>query len=328
MDLAKAKRFNQGLDADGVALVARARKLTPAQVATWGATVLAGVASWQARNGLTADGMVGPKTATKMAASEGDVGAQRVVGRDLDLAALQFPDHRFGIDISYYQPNIEPAKIYKAGCRFAVLRLGQRKNLDSKVESHKAALQAVGIKAWSYYLGQQIVDGVKTDPKAYARFAADHHVRIGVWNGGGELDLEPDSAGKPPRFYEAAVDAWGRKPAAEWVRVWLEESEDIIGTVAPVYLSLAIARAGGDELRAAVGNRPVHWALYQAEPMLPRRASPGAKEGWDRWDLWQFRADDRPTIAGGRCPGVMNGTKACDLNVVNPASPLTALFGA
>jgi hypothetical protein len=348
MDLAKAKRFNQGLDADGVALVARALKLTPAQVATWGDTVLAGVASWQARNGLAADGMVGPKTATKMAASEGRVSAPRIIPNLISEAAAQFPDHRFGSDISLWNNEIDPSKF--GGCSFVIIKATEGDFTDPLYLQHRATMaKAAGVKLGNYHL-PRMVDGKKgdwinlpiIDPVKQAKYAA----AVAKANPAEFLeamDMEPDSIGDPnkkPRFFSALLRAYGagkigtwaptaQEKAAKWVGDWLDVFENESGTEAVWYGSPRLMKEGGEPLRQVIGSRLRWVAAYWSAPRLPVSAVELLPDHWElgTWDIWQCRGSDNketPKDEGGKCLGIGGGRKDCDQNVLNPASSLMA----
>lgn len=233
------------------------------------------------------------------------------------------------MDISKWQPIIDAPQIKADGARFVVLKATQGRGVDPLFIQHRRAFAGVGGVAVDAYHLANCVDGTwgamtPEDPKAQAKYAADVAMANPV--DGHWLDLEPDDSDKkkPPRFFSALVDAIGRRKAAEWVGAWLATFESRAGVECGVYFSPRLAKEGGDELRRVLGDRPLWFAFYQQHPKLPRTVTPGAPDGWDRWDIWQYKADDNKATQdfdeSGRCRGVMGGKKACDLNVVNPLS--------
>lgn len=237
------------------------------------------------------------------------------------------PQALLGVDVSLWQPDLDAEAVKADGVRFAILKATEARSTDPKFAQHVATLSG-HVELGAYHL-PRLCDGTwaqiaPRDPEPQARYAGavaktHDHFACGHW-----LDLEPDDSAKakPPRHFEALVQALGQAGAAAWLGRWLEVFEGILGQPAGVYLSPRLAKAGGAPLRDLIGARRTWWALYQAQALWPRAASPGAKHGYTSWDMWQFRADTFPTIPGGRCRGVMGGRKDCDLNIINPASSL------
>ena len=84
-------------------------------------------------------------------------------------------DHTIGIDVSYYQGNINWTKVRAAGVRFAIIRCGYstlskgEKNQDVKFLEYMKGAHAAGIKVGVYYFSQAISTA---EAKAEAEFAA------------------------------------------------------------------------------------------------------------------------------------------------------------
>lgn len=245
-----------------------------------------------------------------------------------DATAL-FPSACFGLDISKWQPVIDPKQIQADGVRFVILKGSQNAYMDPLFLSHRRLLlrDAPGVKVGAYHLAT-CVSGLDwnsytpTEARPQGRHAGQiakvHPSRAGNW-----LDLEPDSSKAKPRFFSALAKL-GRKLAASWIATWLDAAEQESGEQFGVYLSPRLAKEGGEELRRVLDDRPLWFAFYQRAPKLPRTLTPGQPDGWDRWDIWQYKADDNKETKdideSGRCRGVMGGKKAVDCNVVNPAS--------
>lgn len=238
------------------------------------------------------------------------------------------PQALLGIDLSLWQPEINAAAVKGDGVRFAILKATEARSADPLLAAHIKSLSG-HVRLGAYYL-PRCCDGTwariePRDPVAQAQYAggiakANAHFACGHW-----LDLEPDDLDereKPPRHFEALVLARGQAGAAAWLARWLEVFEGILGQPAGVYLSPRLAKAGGAPLRQLIGQRRTWWALYQVPALWPRTTSPGSRQGYKSWDVWQFRADTYATVPGGRCRGVMGGRKDCDLNLINPASSL------
>lgn len=344
MDHEKARAYNKGrvFGPSDLDAIARALGVSVAQVQTWGDTILSGVHGWQARAGLAADGMIGPKTLERMlkgAASEGKAETPRVIPNFIHGAAAQFPGYRFGTDLSLWNDDIDPRGFN--GVSFIILKATEETFTDPKFLSHRAALGGlVGTLLGNYHLPRMVLgrkgdwaDLPVLDWVAQAKYAASvarsNPAPFGEW-----FDTEPDSIGNPdkkPRFFSALLKAYGgrRDKAAAWVGGWLDVFEQETGKECGFYFSPRIAKEGGAELRAVLGSRRRWVAAYPSSPALPKLDL--LPEGWDDvWDIWQCRGSDNketPKDEGGKCLGVGRGRKDCDQNVLNPKSPLAALFG-
>lgn len=345
MDLAKARAFNlrQSFSALQVSAIAVSIGATSKEVQLWGDVVLIQVADFQKRNGLTADGMVGPQTLAKMgAASEGGL-RRRDIPNLIHEAAARFPDHRFGTDLSLWNDDIDPTKMQ--GVSFAILKATESDFMDPLFERHRETFKrAPNVTLGNYHLPRMVQgkkglwgrgDMVVLDPVKQARFsiivAKANPAALGDW-----FDFEPDSVGNPdktPRFFSALLIALGgdKEKAAQWVGSWLDVFEDGMGREAGDYLSPRIAKEGGEPLRLVLGTRKRWVATYPQFPKLPFESS--LPDSWgDEWDIWQCRGSDNKETAGvdegGKCLGIGRGVKDCDQNVMNPASSLMRLLAA
>ncbi len=332
MDYTKARAYNQARTLSPAAHNALRASLGRA-VTAWTDCDLDAVAAWQARNGLTADGMLGPKSlAVLMTPAE----AQRVVPNFIHEAAAKFPGWRFGFDVSKWQPDLDPTKM--EGCSFAILKATQSRTQDPLFESHCKTLQGVMTRG-NYHLphmasgdwGAVTVAEAERQAKFAGGVAKKYPAAFYEW-----LDFEPDDDTKkknPPLFFEALLIALkgDRAKAAAWVKRWRDVFEDSAEATCGAYISPKIAGLGGEELRAVLADRPLWIACYIQQPKLPVLRVPKMPESWgDRWDIWQMRgSDDKKTThidEGGKCLGIMGGRKDCDQNVLNPASPLVRLL--
>lgn len=330
---ARARAFNQRQDLGAQDRLALAQAIGH-HCPPWTDAALDALAAWQSAHGLAPDAMAGERT-MEVARALGD-GLPRGVTIPQwahEIAAL--PRAVVGVDVSFWQPEIDAPQIARDGVKFAILRMTEARSTDARVGAHYEAFAAQrGISVGGYHLPHQgggtWEAQVTTDPERQARHAAEVAGRYPATGGMCHwLDLEPDRSdqSRPPRFFTSLAKREGKAKAAEWVGRWLAEFERLSGKQAGVYYSPALASAGGVELEAAIGDRPRWLAWYLSDP----RWVPLSIKGIDRWDIWQVRADDNektPNIdESGRCRGVMRGRKACDLNIVNPKSPLYARLG-
>lgn len=333
MNLEKARAYNRARSLAPAALHAL-RDAVGRDVSAWTDADIQAIAQWQAARGLTADGMVGPRTVKAVMVA---VSVQGIVPNFIHEAAAKFPDHRFGFDVSKWQPDLDPGKMQ--GVSFAILKATQSSYTDPLFLAHRKTLAGT-MPLGSYHLphmasgawGAETVAEVERQARYAGQVAKENPVELYNW-----LDFEPDDDDEkkdPPRFFEALLIALkgNREKAARWVKRWRDVFEDSAELECGGYISPKIAGLGGEELREVLAPRPLWIASYRQQPKLPTPRVPKMPESWgDRWDLWQMRgSDDKRTKdidEGGRCRGVMGGAKSCDQNVLNPASPLMRLLG-
>lgn len=336
---ARAYNTRQSFSVPQLRVIAAALVVVPEIVTAWTDAVLWSVMDWQNKAGLTGDGMIGPATLKGMylGARVAESGAEpRELGFDLAQCARQFPGVIFGIDASVYQGKFEAEKIKAAGCRFVIHRASFNSGEDVVFADHLAASRGARMVNGGYHVPPNTKgtwdNYAMTDALKYARVAADISKRVraeGEWGLGDWLDLEPDDSKKekPPSRWSSLVDLVGRSKAALWVKTWLNEFENRTGFQAGVYFSKRLAHEGGDELCEVIGPRRTWWALYLPRPLWPRPWPPGLAKGYETGDIWQMRGGTKVGTAGGRCPGIDDGVEDCDLDVINPASPLAKMFG-
>jgi GH25 family lysozyme M1 (1,4-beta-N-acetylmuramidase) len=333
MNYEKARAYNRARTLAPAALHAL-REAIGRDVSAWTDADLMAIAQWQALQGLEADGMVGPKTVEAVFAL---VTSQGIVPNFMHEAAAKFPGHRFGIDVSRWQPDLDVSKMQ--GVSFCILKATEASSTDPLFLRHRGTFSGC-MPLGSYHLphmasgawGAETVAEVERQARYAGAVAKGNPVELFNW-----LDFEPDDdvkKEKPPRFFEALLMAFkgNRAKAAAWVKRWRDVFEDVAEVECGSYISPKIAGLGGDELREVLAPRPLWIASYRQQPKLPTPRVPKMPEAWgDRWDLWQMRgSDDKKTKdidEGGRCLGVMGGLKSCDQNVMNPASPLMRLLG-
>lgn len=328
LNLAKARAFNSRLSADDAALVGG---LIGHRCPPWTDEALRALATWQDAKGLAHDAMAGALTLAAM--RDPTPRGLAIPQWAHEIAAL--PLAVVGVDVSFWQPEIDAGQIARDGAKFAILRGTEARSTDARLGAHYEALTAQrGIAIGVYHLPHQSGGtwdaATTTDPVRQAMHAAEVARRYPATGGMLQmLDLEPDRSdgSRPPRMFTSLVAREGAEAAARWVARWLEVFEGAVGAAAGVYYSPALAKAGGEALERAIGER-VRWvASYLRDP----RWVPLGGKPLPRWDIWQVRADDNektPTIdESGRCRGVMRGRKACDVNIVNPTSPLWTRLG-
>ena len=313
MNYAKARTFNQARTLSPAAHHAL-RSAIGRDVTAWTDADLDAVAAWQAKSGLTPDGMIGAKSlavllplpTTKSIRVPTDIS----ITRTLFAAAAML----WFIDVSTHQTVTSWRKVGES-CDGVVIKSGQGESgIDDKCDMHVAGARAAGVKVLALYhyaqhFGRAAFAKRPSCPKENARNLATACRHYGVkW---GILDLEPDEVD------DAIEKGWGAADFEAWSRAFVAEFSTFKDLKLAVYLSgetikrsRAGARSGGfDWLRDA--GLPLWWAGYLgADESRPETWGPprGHLTGWPLDAAHQYRGGDNKKTKGdegGKCPGVV-----------------------
>lgn len=209
------------------------------------------------------------------------------------LHGLRLPGYVDGIDVSSVQRIEDPAAVYAAGFRFALVKCAEGlRGRDPAYRRHVDALQGAGLHVGAYAYAR-VSQGA---PAAQARYAYDaatadgrHVVRL-------VLDLES----APPMttsgaLFEFAVD-------------WLEEARR--SGCAPVlysYTSFLAARFSPADRATLLAAAPLWLAQYRSVTVPWAPASEADMPTAYPWAMWQYSGDK-----GHRVPGIVGD---CDRNL-------------
>lgn len=188
-----------------------------------------------------------------------------------------------GIDVSYYQGNIDWAKVKASGVEFAFVRVSDGlNNIDSKFAQNWSGSRAAGVIRGAYQFFRPNLDA-----KAQAELFLD---KIGT--------LAPDDL--PPVIDVEATGSQTAAVIAAKVRTWIDIVEAATGKKPIIYTGYYFWRDSvGD---AKFPGYPLWIAAYVNH-------CPDIPTGWDSWAFWQ-------TSAMGQVPGIGTDT---DLNTFNGA---------
>jgi lysozyme len=165
-----------------------------------------------------------------------------------------------GIDVSYFQATIDWHRVYRAGIRFAFIRIADGADTRDPMFAlnwAEAARAGLARGAYLYFRPDQNVNA-----------QADLVIHALRARGAGELppvlDLEI-TAGLPIATVAARA------------RAWIDRVHDALGVAPIVYTGGDLWRAGGAEPLAA---QPLWLAHYTT-------ACPVVPAGWPTWTFWQ-----------------------------------------
>lgn len=177
-----------------------------------------------------------------------------------------------GIDVSYYQPNIDWTKVRADGVRFAFIRVSDGLGtVDTKFATHWAGSRAAGIKHGAYQFFRP-----SQDPIAQANLLLS---KIGT--------PEPDDL---PPVIDVEADG-GLTPAqvAAKVKLWVDHVSAATGQTPIIYTGFYFWR---DQVGAPAfaASYPLWHAQYTSA------ACPNIPAPWSNWAFWQYT--DSGTIDG------------------------------
>lgn len=188
-----------------------------------------------------------------------------------------------GIDVSFYQGNIDWAKVKASGVEFAFVRVSDGLvNLDSKFAQNWSGSRAAGVIRGAYQFFRPNLDA-----KAQADLFLE---KIGT--------LAPDDL--PPVIDVEATGSQSASVIAAKVRTWIDIVEAATGKKPIIYTGYYFWRDSvGD---AKFPGYPLWIAAYVNH-------CPDIPTGWATWDFWQ-------TSSTGQIPGIGTDT---DVNSFNGA---------
>ena len=217
-----------------------------------------------------------------------------------------------GLDVSYYEPNIDWPRVYNEGYLFMFTKASQGVGVvDSKFSTHWTNAKKAGLLRGAYHY---LV--VSQDPAKQADLFLST-----IGNDQGELPAVLDLEGQ---YNETATNK--QILAVAWV--WLDRVEKATGRKPIIYSNfyflrdrVSIPNVGGAPTWAT--NYPLWTAQYLNHPAT-ELDMPIQPKGWQKWSFWQFSANG---IVDG-ITGDNNIPAGVDLNYFNgSASDLYAFAG-
>lgn len=181
-------------------------------------------------------------------------------------------EQRPGIDVSYYQGNINWNAVAQDGIEFAITRVNHGGFMDPEFDDNWAAIRQVGLVRGAY----QYFDA-GGDPVAQATTLIN---KVGM--------LEPGDL--PPVIDVESTDGQGPTAIANNVRTWLDMVEGALGRKPIIYTGSYFwnDNVGTDEFN----DHPLWIAHYTSNcPNLPT--------AWGRWTMWQYTSSGSVAGIGG-----------------------------
>jgi len=203
-----------------------------------------------------------------------------------------------GIDISYYQGNVDFAKVKAAGRVFAFARLSDGLNFpDSKFATNWPAMKSAGLVRGAYQFFRPAQDPIEQANLFIAKMDAVGGLKPGDLPP--VLDIESDG-GLPSNTVVARA------------KTWLGKIETKYGVKPIVYTAAFMS----DVIGTSFGAYPLWVANYGATcPLMP--------SGWTDWKFWQ--TSESGTVSGVAGPvdtNLFNGTLAVlQAMTLKPATP-------
>jgi lysozyme len=187
-------------------------------------------------------------------------------------------DYSHGIDVSYYEGNINWTKVKDAGNDFAFIRLSDgTHHVDSKFDANWAGAKSAGVIRGAYQFFRPAQSAT-----AQANLLLD---KMGA--------LEPGDL--PPTLDVEVMDGVSASHIRSGIATWLQIVRDGTGTEPIIYTSPGFWD-GLNEGPQTTSLWDAHWRVSQ----------PHVASSWDDWTFWQYT--DSGSVSG--IPGV-----AVDLNV-------------
>jgi GH25 family lysozyme M1 (1,4-beta-N-acetylmuramidase) len=175
-----------------------------------------------------------------------------------------------GIDVSFWQGNIDWGTVKASGLSFAIARACYGVSTDTQFQSNWHNMELCGIIRGAYHYFRVFENAMDQADKFLHTATARARDLPPV------LDIET-------AFNEGATHA-------QWIngiRTWLDQVSNVTGRKPIIYTSKAswAATANSDEF----GDYPLWVANWRvARPVLPL--------GWDTWHLWQY--SDSGSVSG------------------------------
>ncbi len=201
-----------------------------------------------------------------------------------ELVVCPGPDLVYGIDVSYYQGNINWAQV-KTAKDFAIARVSDGSYLDTKFDQNWAGMKAAGIIRGAYQF---------FEPGQDATMQANIMIQKMVGFGPGDL---------PPMLDVEATG--GQSPATITAKIhtWVDKIKAATGRTPLIYTGKYFWEPNVQSNDFAAF--PLVIAAY-VKPSCPNTPSP-----WTTWAMWQYSSSGSvPGIAGNVDMDEFNGTLA------------------
>ena len=203
-----------------------------------------------------------------------------------------------GLDVSYYEPNVDWAKVFSEGYLFMFAKATQGIGIvDSRFSTHWANAKKAGVLRGAYHYLTVAQDATKQADLFLSTLGNDQGELPPV------LDLEA-------KYNETATN----KQILAVAKVWLDRVEQVTGQKPMIYSSyfylrdhVSIPNVGGAPVWAK--DYPLWIAQYLNHPAT-ESDTPLQLKNWQDWKFWQYSANG--IIAG--ITGDNNIPTGVDLN--------------
>jgi lysozyme len=205
------------------------------------------------------------------------------------------PERAEGVDVSNANAGLDWFRIARAGVSFAIVKLTEGEWIDPRRIEHVTGARNADLIVGGYHFAR-----LEGDPQRQAKMFAQTARALGLYSESGAvldvppvIDVEDISEsrcnGTPTRAY-----------VREWIRVWVETAEVILGRRCVLYTGQAYGAQLGIESSARFDLWVAHYGAR----------SPGSVPPWGHdWSLWQY-AGNTIRAADGRVvapPGLVDG---------------------
>lgn len=182
-----------------------------------------------------------------------------------------------GIDVSYYQGQIDWEQVKASGIEFAFVRVGYRSSANGSVcademaQRNLAGAAAAGLKVGAYFFSQALNPQEAVEEAAFAvSMVKDYHLDLPIAYDWEFVDEDARTEGMTKDALMECVDAFCATVEAA-------------GYESMVYFNRDLSRRMLDVDR--LGDRPIWFAMYDTHPDAPRKP-----------DYWQYT--DEGTVPG------------------------------
>lgn len=214
------------------------------------------------------------------------------------------------IDVSAIQGGVRWGEVASAGIMGAVLKCTEgMRGTDRMFAINAKAARDAGIAIGAYHFGKPATDpGVSIEKDAQTEACRFFELCDALGSAPGEI---------PPVLDIEVMDNMAPSVVAQWIRVWLDQAEQLFTRVPVIYTGLPMAQAL--RLVPTATRYPLWIARYvqnmgapamtweQAEafgsPLKAKMMQPLPWAPCDLWKLWQFSGGG-PGLPGNRVPGI------------------------
>lgn len=220
-----------------------------------------------------------------------------------------------GIDVSSVQSAINWAQVADAGITFAYLKCteGLAKQADSRYRANVIGARNAGVRIGAYHFGKPSLSPGMSTVREDAIAECHRFAEL--------CDLLGSQPGEmPPALDIEALCGMTEEQAAEWVGVWLDESDKLWSPGAAIVYAVRYTPDGKGGTTSwervfrkvpGIAQRKLWMAQYPQRQDGPAVSFERAKEiggpsivpPWKDWWIWQFSGGG-PNMAGNRVPGV------------------------